>query len=198
MDVAARRNRTLFRWIMVTLLAVLMPFAALAQPAAGQADGAEAATAAEEAQCRACSYERIGPKIDIGLVALVSLLVVGLLIAASREWGTTSQRWTCRTLALLLVGIGLALLWWAGSVVYLGYNPWQDMAPPRRWFAYLDTAQHLTEVAGGAGVDWFRAFHLEAQRTPAGLAHRLTLERRRRVRPGAACGHQSKRQRTPA
>jgi hypothetical protein len=102
MDVAARRNRTLFRWIMVTLLAVLMPFAALAQPAAGQADGAEAATAAEEAQCRACSYERIGPKIDIGLVALVSLLV----------------------------GVGVALLWWAGSVVYLGYNPWQDMAAP--------------------------------------------------------------------
>ncbi len=90
MDVAARRNRTLFRWIMVTLLAVLMPFAALAQPAAGQA---EAATAAEEARCRACSYERIGHKVDIGLVALVSLLVVGLLVAASREWGTTSQRW---------------------------------------------------------------------------------------------------------
>jgi hypothetical protein len=62
MDVAARRNRTLFRWIMVTLLAVLLPFAALAQPAAGQADSAEAATAAEEAQCRACSYERIDPR----------------------------------------------------------------------------------------------------------------------------------------
>lgn len=198
MDVAARRNRTLFRWIMVALLAVLMPFAALAQPAAGQADGAEAATATEEAQCRACSYERIGPKVDIGLVALVSLLVVGLLIAASREWGSTSQRWTCRTLALLLVGIGTALLWWAGSVVYLGYNPWQEMAAHRRWLAHLDTAHYLTEVAGGAGVDWFRAFHLEAQRTPAGLAYRLTTERRRRVRPGAACGHQSKRQCTPA
>jgi hypothetical protein len=130
MDVAARRNRTLFRWIMVTLLAALLPFAALAQPATGQADGAEAATAAEEAQCRACTYERIGTKVDIGLVALVSLLVVGLLTAASREWGTTSQRWTCRTLALLLVGVGLALLWWAGSVVYLGYNPWQEMAAP--------------------------------------------------------------------
>jgi len=130
MDVAARRNRTLFRWIMVTLLAALLPFAALAQPAAGQADGAEAATAEEEAQCRACTYERIGTKVDIGLVALVSLLVVGLLTAASREWGTTSQRWTCRTLALLLVGVGLALLWWAGSVVYLGYNPWQEMAAP--------------------------------------------------------------------
>lgn len=130
MDVAARRNRTLFRWIMVTLLAVLLPFAALAQPAAGQGDGAEAATAAEETQCRACAYERIGPKVDIGLVALVSLLVVGLLVAVSREWGTTSQRWTCRTLALLLVGIGLALLWWAGSVVYLGYNPWQEPLAP--------------------------------------------------------------------
>ncbi|HDS1531389.1 TPA: hypothetical protein QEK88_001220 [Stenotrophomonas maltophilia] len=130
MDVATHRNRMLFRWIMVTLLAVLMPFAALAQPAAGQADGAEAATAAEEAQCRACSYERIGHKVDVALVALVSLLVVGLLIAVSREWGTTSQRWTCRTLALLLVGISVALLWWAGSVVYLGYNPWQEMAAP--------------------------------------------------------------------
>lgn len=130
MDVAARRNRTLFRWIMVTLLAVLLPFAALAQPAAGQAEGAEAATAAEEAQCRACTYERIGPKVDIGLVALVSLLVVGLLIATSREWATTSQRWTCRTLALLLVGIGAALLWWAGSILYLGYNPWQEQLVP--------------------------------------------------------------------
>jgi hypothetical protein len=40
------------------------------------------------------------------------------------------QRWTCRTLALLLVGIGVALLWWAGSIVYLGYNPWQEMAAP--------------------------------------------------------------------
>lgn len=131
MDVAAHRNRTLFRWTMMVLLAVLLPFAALAQPAAGQADGAEAATTAtEEAQCRACAYERIGPKVDIGLVALISLLVVGLLVAVSREWGTTSQRWTCRTLALLLVGIGLALLWWAGSVVYLGYNPWQEMAAP--------------------------------------------------------------------
>jgi len=130
MDVAARRNRTLFRWIMVTLLAVLLPFAALAQPAAGQADGAEAATAAEEARCRACTYDRIGHKVDIGLVALVSLLVVGLLVAASREWGTTSQRWTCRTLALLLLGISGALLWWAGSILYLGYNPWQEVAAP--------------------------------------------------------------------
>ncbi|WP_329953036.1 MULTISPECIES: hypothetical protein [Stenotrophomonas] len=130
MDVAARRNRTLFRWIMVTLLAVLLPFAALAQPAAGQGDGAEAGTAAEEAQCRACAYERIGPKVDIGLVALVSLLVVGLLVAVSREWGTTSQRWTCRTLSLLLVGIGAALLWWAGSILYLGYNPWQEQLAP--------------------------------------------------------------------
>ena len=68
MDVAARRNRMLFRWTMLVLLAVLLPFAALAQPAAGQADGAEAATAAEEAQCRDCTYERIGPKVDIGLV----------------------------------------------------------------------------------------------------------------------------------
>ncbi len=130
MDVAARRNRTLFRWIMVTLLAVLLPFAALAQPAAGQADGAEAATAAEEARCRACTYERIGHKVDIGLVALVSLMLVGLLVAASREWGTTSQRWTCRTLALLLLGISAALLWWAGSILYLGYNPWQEVAAP--------------------------------------------------------------------
>lgn len=130
MDVAARRNRTLFRWMMMTLLAVLMPFAALAQPAAGQADAADAVTAAEEAHCRGCTYERIGHKVDIGLVALVSLLMVGLLIAASREWGTTSQRWSCRTLALLLVGIGVVLLWWAGSIVYLGYNPWQEQLAP--------------------------------------------------------------------
>ncbi len=132
MDVAAHRNRTLFRWTMMVLLAVLLPFAALAQPAAGQADITENATttATEEAQCRACTYERIGPKVDIGLVALISLLVVGLLVAVSREWGTTSQRWTCRTLALLLVGFGVALLWWAGSIVYLGYNPWQEMAAP--------------------------------------------------------------------
>ncbi|QGM06110.1 hypothetical protein [Stenotrophomonas maltophilia] len=131
MDVAAHRNRTLFRWTMLVLLAVLLPFAALAQPAAGQADRAEAATTAtEETHCRACTYERIAPKVDVGLVALISLLVVGLLVAVSREWGTSSQRWTCRTLALLLVGIGVALLWWAGSVVYLGYNPWQEMAAP--------------------------------------------------------------------
>jgi hypothetical protein len=111
MEVATHSNRTLFRWTMMVLLAVLMPFAALAQSAPG-------------------TYERIGHKVDIGLVALISLLVVGLLVAVSREWGTTSQRWTCRTLALLLVGVGVALLWWAGSVVYLGYNPWQEMAAP--------------------------------------------------------------------
>ena len=133
MEVATHSNRTLFRWTMMVLLAVLMPFAALAQSApaaAGQADSTEAAVAAEETDCRACTYERIGHKVDIGLVALISLLVVGLLVAVSREWGTTSQRWTCRTLALLLVGVGVALLWWAGSVVYLGYNPWQEMAAP--------------------------------------------------------------------
>ncbi|MNT71311.1 hypothetical protein D3C72_2097850 [compost metagenome] len=66
--------------------------------------------------------------MDIGLVALVSLMVVALLVAISREWGTTSQRWTCRTMAVLLVGMGLALLWWAGSIIYLGYNPWQEEA----------------------------------------------------------------------
>ncbi|HEL3778065.1 hypothetical protein [Stenotrophomonas forensis] len=131
MDVAARRNRTLFRWMMMLLLAVLMPFAALAQSApaaAGQAEGAEVAIAAEEAGCRACAYERIGPKVDVGLVALISLLLVGLLVAISREWGTPSQRWTCRTLALMVVGVGVALLWWVGSIVYLGYNPWQEGA----------------------------------------------------------------------
>lgn len=133
MDVATHRNRMLFRWPLVLLLALLMPFAAPAQPtpaAAGRADAAEAASATEEVQCRACRYERIGPKVDIGLVALVSLLVVGLLVAVSREWGTTSHRWTCRTLALLLAGVGAALLWWAGSIVYLGYNPWQEMTTP--------------------------------------------------------------------
>lgn len=130
MDVAACRNRMWCGWMMVMLLAVLMPFATLAQPATGQVDGAAAAAAAEEARCRACSYERVGHKVDIGLVALVSLLVVGLLVATSREWGSTSQRWTCRTMALLLIGIGVALLWWAGSIIYLGYNPWQENAAP--------------------------------------------------------------------
>lgn len=38
---------------------------------------------------------------------------------------TDSQRWTCGTLALLLVGIGAALRWWVGST--LGYNPWQEL-----------------------------------------------------------------------
>jgi len=121
----------LFRWLMGAMLALLMPFTVLAQPASGPAGAsveASAATAAEDEACRACTYERFGPKVDIGLVALVSLLVVGLLVAVSREWGTTSQRWTFRTTALLLVAIGVALLWWAGSILYLGYNPWQEAA----------------------------------------------------------------------
>ena len=127
-----------------------------------QGDGAEAATAAEETQCRACAYERIGPKVDIGLVALVSLLVVGLLVAVSREWGTTSQRWTCRTLALLLVGIGLALLWWAGSVVTWATTR-GGAARTRRRLARFDAAEYVAEVAGGTGAGRLRAFHLETQ-----------------------------------
>ncbi|WP_447945309.1 hypothetical protein [Stenotrophomonas indicatrix] len=129
MDVAARRNRKFVRWLMVALLALLMPLAVMAQ-SRPTATPPTTDVAAEEAQCRACTYERIGHKVDIGLVALVSLLVVGLLVAISREWGTTSQRWTCRTMAMLLVGIGVALLWWAGSIIYLGYNPWQEDAAP--------------------------------------------------------------------
>lgn len=130
MDVAARRNRMLFRWLMGAMLALLMPFTVQAQPASGPAEPIvdAAAATAEDATCRACTYERFGPKVDIGLAALVSLLVVGLLVAVSREWGTTSQRWTFRTTALLLVAIGVALLWWAGSILYLGYNPWQEAA----------------------------------------------------------------------
>ena len=129
MDVAARRNRKFVRWLMVAMFALLVPFAVLAQSGPAATPSTTDA-AAEEAQCRACTYERIGHKVDIGLVTVVSLLVVGLLVAISREWGTTSQRWTCRTMALLLVGIGVALLWWAGSIIYLGYNPWQEDAAP--------------------------------------------------------------------
>nr|WP_312965054.1 hypothetical protein [Stenotrophomonas indicatrix] len=129
MDVAARRNRKFVRWLMVAMFALLVPFAVLAQSGPAATPPTTDA-AAEEAQCRACTYERIGQKVDIGLVTVVSLLVVGLLVAISREWGTTSQRWTCRTMALLLVGIGVALLWWAGSIIYLGYNPWQEDAAP--------------------------------------------------------------------
>lgn len=128
MDVAARGNRKFVRWLMAAMLALLLPFASTAQPAPAQA--AAEPIAAEESACRACTYERIGPKVDIALVAVISLLVVGLLVAMSREWGTTSQRWTCRTLALLLTGLGFALLWWAGSILYLGYNPWQEAAAP--------------------------------------------------------------------
>ncbi len=126
-----------------------MPFAALAQPAAGQADGAEAATAADEAQCRACSYERIGPKVDIGLACTGVAAGGGSADRSVAGMGQHVAALDRRTLALLLVGIGLALLWWAGSVVYLGYNPWQEMAAlsvarsprhcslPPKWLAAL-------------------------------------------------------------
>lgn len=129
MDVAARSNRKFVRWLMVAMFALLMPFVVMAQ-SGPTATPPTTEPAVEEAQCRACVYERIGHKVDIGLVALVSLMVVALLVAISREWGTTSQRWTCRTMALLLVGLGVALLWWAGSIIYLGYNPWQEEAAP--------------------------------------------------------------------
>jgi hypothetical protein len=127
MDVAARGNRKFVRWLMVAMFALLMPFAVMAQ-STPTAIPPTTDVAAEEAQCRACTYARIGYKVDIGLVSLVSLMVVALLVAISREWGTTSQCWTCRTMAVLLVGMGLALLWWAGSIIYLGYNPWQEEA----------------------------------------------------------------------
>ncbi|QKW56370.1 hypothetical protein [Stenotrophomonas sp. NA06056] len=153
MDVAARGNRKFVRWLMVAMFALLMPFAVMAQ-SGPTSNPPTAEAAAEEAQCRACAYERIGHKMDIGLVALVSLLVVALLVAISREWGTTSQRWTCRTMALLLVGLGVALLWWAGSIIYLGYNPWQEDAAP------LDSA--LTSTLLSTSPKWLAAMVLIA------------------------------------
>lgn len=129
MDIAMRSNSIWFRWALGVVLALLLPFTGLAQsspPAAVPAT--EAATASEEAKCRACSYERVGRKVDIALVVLIAVSLVSVLVALSREWGTTSQRWTCRSLALFMLAVGAVLLWRTGSVLYLGYNPWQEDA----------------------------------------------------------------------
>jgi hypothetical protein len=128
MDIAMRRNSLWLRWTMGVMLALLLPFTGMAQsspPAVLPAT--EAATASEEAKCRACTYERIGRKVDIGLVALMATLIIGVLFAVSREWGTPSQRWTCRSTALFLAAMGLVFVWRAGSVLYLGYSPWQEV-----------------------------------------------------------------------
>ncbi|KAA8996764.1 hypothetical protein FJU31_12400 [Stenotrophomonas cyclobalanopsidis] len=127
MDVAACRKK-LVRWMSGAMLALVMSFSATAQaPSPTSEPVAEVAAATEEATCRACTYERIGRKVDIGLVALMATLIIGVLFAVSREWGTPSQRWTCRSTALFLAAMGLVFVWRAGSVLYLGYSPWQEV-----------------------------------------------------------------------
>ena len=127
MQSAARNNR-MWCWMMGAMFALLMPFTVMGQAAPPAAQPAvDTAVAAEEAECRACTYERIGRKVDIGLVALMATLIIGVLFAVSREWGTPSQRWTCRSTALFLAAMGLVFVWRAGSVLYLGYSPWQEV-----------------------------------------------------------------------
>lgn len=127
MQSAARNNR-MWCWMMGAMFALLMPFTVMGQTAPPAAQPAvDTAVAAEEAECRACTYERIGRKVDIGLVALMATLIIGVLFAVSREWGTPSQRWTCRSTALFLAAMGLVFVWRAGSVLYLGYSPWQEV-----------------------------------------------------------------------
>lgn len=127
MQSAARSNR-MWCWMMGAMFALLMPFTVVGQAAPPAAQPAvDTAVAAEEAECRACTYERIGRKVDIGLVALMATLIIGVLFAVSREWGTPSQRWTCRSTALFLAAMGLVFVWRAGSVLYLGYSPWQEV-----------------------------------------------------------------------
>lgn len=127
MKSAARSNR-MWCWMMGAMFALLMPFTVMGQAAPPAAQPAvDTAVAAEEAECRACTYERIGRRVDIGLVALMATLIIGVLFAVSREWGTPSQRWTCRSTALFLAAMGLVFVWRAGSVLYLGYSPWQEV-----------------------------------------------------------------------
>ncbi|AWH49969.1 hypothetical protein C1925_12845 [Stenotrophomonas sp. SAU14A_NAIMI4_5] len=127
MQSAARNNR-MWCWMMGAMFALLMPFTVMGQAAPPAAQPAvDTAVAAEEAKCRACTYERIGRKVDIGLVALMATLIIGVLFAVSREWGTPSQRWTCRSTALFLAAMGLVFVWRAGSVLYLGYSLWQEV-----------------------------------------------------------------------
>lgn len=127
MDVAACRKK-LARWMSVAMFALVMALSAMAQsPSPTSEPGAEVAAATEEATCGACTYERIGRKVDVGLVALMATLIIGVLVSVSREWGTPSQRWTCRSTALFLAAMGLVFVWRAGSVLYLGYSPWQEV-----------------------------------------------------------------------
>ncbi len=127
MQSAARSNR-MWCWMLGAMFALLMPFTVMGQAAPPAAQPAvDTAVAAEEAECRACTYERIGRKVDIGLVALMATLIIGVLFAVSREWGTPSQRWTCRSTALFLAAMGLVFVWRAGSVLYLGYSLWQEV-----------------------------------------------------------------------
>lgn len=130
MDVAACRKK-LVHWMSGAMFALVMSFSAMAQsPSPTSEPVAEVAAATEKATCRACTYERIGRKVDIGLVALMATLIIGVLFAVSREWGTPSQRWTCRSTALFLSAMGLVFVWRAGSVLYLGYSPWQELPSP--------------------------------------------------------------------
>jgi len=129
MDMAACRTKVVC-WMLGAMFALVMSFSAMAQsPSARSESVAEVAAATEEASCRACTYERIGRKVDLGLVALMATLIIGVLFAVSREWGTPSQRWTCRSTALFLAAMGLVFVWRAGSVLYLGYSPWQEVQP---------------------------------------------------------------------
>ncbi len=136
MQSAARSNR-MWCWMMGAMFALLMPFTVMGQAAPPAAQPAvDTAVAAEEAECRACTYERIGRKVDIGLVALMATLIIGVLFAVSREWGTSSQRWTCRSTALFLAAMGLVFVRRAGSVLYLGYSPWQEAQRAAATLAY--------------------------------------------------------------
>lgn len=166
MQSAARNNR-MWCWMMGAMFALLMPFTVVGQatPPAGQ-PAVDTAVAAEEAECRACTYERIGRKVDIGLVALMATLIIGVLFAVSREWGTPSQRWTCRSTALFLSAMGLVFVWRAGSVLYLGYSPWQELPPlvNAGWVDGLLTTSPRWLMAlllmGAAPVIWRRSEQL--------------------------------------
>lgn len=110
--------------LMLCVVAWLLPAWGMAHAALPREQAALAAASDGNGQdgCD-CAYERIGPKVDIGLVAMITFGLIGVLFAMSREWGTSSLRWTCRSSALLTCIAGIALLWWAGSIIYLGYNP---------------------------------------------------------------------------
>lgn len=148
--------------------ASLVPACAIAQapPPPQEAVVAVSEGTAVQASCD-CTYQRIGPKVDIALVVLITLALVAVLLAMSREWGTTSQRWTCRSSALLMIIGGTALLWWAGSIIYLGYNPWQDEAAVGE-VHWLDTLLGTSPKWVAALVLWGLARPLwrQAERMP--------------------------------